>query len=203
MGSSVVICIPAFNEEKNIKRVVDASKIYGDVVVFNNNSKDNTEHIARKCGATIIPVIDQGYDCVIESISNFFRYSEYSKLIIVDGDGEVGLDYIEKSINLLDKYDAVIGSRPSIKRYGEKVICLLFKYLYKVDDIYCGFKCFTRIGINPKYVKKSFGTSIFNKGTSIFNQPVTLVTREDKSKLGDGLYLNYQLFISGIRGLFL
>lgn len=203
MGSSVAICIPAFNEEKNIKKVVDTAIYHGDVIVFNNNSKDNTEYIASNCGASIINVMDQGYDCVIESISNFFRHSKYSKLIIIDGDGEVGLDYIEQSINMLDVYDAVIGSRPSISRYGEKVVCFLFKNLYKVDDIYCGFKCFTQKGINPKYVKRSFGTSIFKKGASIFNQPITLVAREDKSKLGDGLYLNYQLFICGLRGLIL
>lgn len=203
MGSSVVVCIPAFNEELNIKKVVIACSSYGDVIVFDNNSNDKTANIASKFGATIMTVSDQGYDRVIDSIGKFFIHSKYTKLVIVDGDGEVGLDCISKSINKLDEYDAVIGSRMSISRFGERIVCRLFKYFHGVEDIYCGFKCFTKLGINTKYVKKSYGTSIFKKGAKIFNQPVIINARKDQSKLGNSLYLNYQLFIGGIRGLFL
>jgi glycosyltransferase involved in cell wall biosynthesis len=203
MGLSVVICIPAFNEDKNIQTVIDASKNYGDVVVFDNNSVDKTAYLALQAGAKVVPVMEQGYDSVIESISIFFRKSEYGKLVIIDGDGEVGLSYIKQSIILLDKYDAVIGVRPSIKRFAEKIVCSLFNTFYGVEDIYCGFKCFTKKGVNPCYVKKTFGTSVFNKGSSAYNQQVILSTRGDNSRLGDGFYLNYKLFIGGMRGLIL
>lgn len=203
MGSSVVVCIPAFNEELNIKKVVVACSGYGDVIVFDNNSNDKTANIAEKFGATIMTVPDQGYDQVIESIGKFFIQSKYTKLVIVDGDGEVGLDCILESINMLDNYDAVIGCRASIDRFGERIVCKLFKYFYGVEDIYCGFKCFTKLGVNRKYVKKSYGTSIFKKGATIFNQAVSINARKDQSKLGNGIYLNYQLFIGGVRGLFL
>ena len=76
MGLSVVICIPAFNEDKNIQTVIDASKNYGDVVVFDNNSVDKTAYLALQAGAKVVPVMEQGYDSVIESISIFFRKSE-------------------------------------------------------------------------------------------------------------------------------
>jgi len=36
------ILIPAINEGKNIARVVNDFKKYGEVVVCNNNSSDNT-----------------------------------------------------------------------------------------------------------------------------------------------------------------
>lgn len=203
MESSVAICIPAFNEEKNIQSVIDASSSFGEVIVFDNNSDDQTNFLAKQSGATVISVKEQGYDSVIESICIFFQKSQYKKLIIVDGDGEVGLGEIKKSIFLLNEYDAVIGVRPSIYRLAEKMVCSLFKTFYGVEDIYCGFKCFTKKGVNPSYVKNSFGTSIFKKKSSVFNQPVILSSREDDSRLGKGFYLNYKLLIGGIRGLIL
>jgi len=198
---SVVICIPAYNEEHNIQNVINASSHYGEVIVFDNNSSDQTTSLAILNGAKVLPVKEQGYDSVIESISVFFKKSKYNKLIIIDGDGEVGLSYIKQSISLLDNYDAVIGVRPSINRFGEKIVCSLFKNFYGVEDIYCGFKCFTKEGVNSNYTKKTFGTSIFKKRSSVFNLPVILSNREDNSRLGEGFYLNIKLLIEGIRGL--
>lgn len=201
MGSSVVICIPAFNEEKKIASVIDDVNHHGDVFVFDNNSTDKTVALSVKSGAKIVSVKNQGYDSVIESISYFFLHSNYTKLIIIDGDGEVGVNKIQESIQLLDKFDAVMGARSSIKRISEKIVCLLFSILFGVKDIYCGFKCFKKNGINPKYVSNTFGTSIFKKGASVFNQPVTIEYRDGDSRLGKGLSLSYRLLVGGIKGL--
>ena len=68
MGKSVLIAIPAFNEAENIKKVINAAKNFGHVVVFNNNSTDDTEKICLIDNIQINNVKDQGYENVVYSI---------------------------------------------------------------------------------------------------------------------------------------
>ena len=72
MERSVLITIPAYNEEANIKNVISSTKQFGDVVVFDNNSDDNTSKISLAEGAQTVLVKEQGYESVIFSILNFF-----------------------------------------------------------------------------------------------------------------------------------
>ena len=53
---NTVVIIPAYNEEKSIGRVVNdiPRKLVSEVIVVNNNSKDNTESVAKNAGAVVI-----------------------------------------------------------------------------------------------------------------------------------------------------
>ena len=63
---------------------------------------------------------------------------------------------------------------------------MLYKFFYKIDDIYCGFKCFTKNGINEHRKKGTFATSVVKKNASIKNIKV-MVNLRSQSKLGEGL----------------
>lgn len=201
MERSVLIAIPAFNEAASIKHVINSVIKHGDVYVFDNNSSDLTSKIAKENGASVYSVIDKGYENVVFSIVDYFEESNYIKLILIDGDGEVGLNKIEESINLLDKFDVVVGNRDQKKRIGEKIICYLFDYFFNIKDIYCGFKSFKKSGINKNRTKNTFATSVVNKKTKIFNMSVNVEKRLSSSKLGEGFSINFDLILSGIRGL--
>ena len=52
---SVMVGIPAYNEEKNIGWLVAAARKYADVVVVANDaSKDKTAEIAAEAGALVV-----------------------------------------------------------------------------------------------------------------------------------------------------
>lgn len=200
MEQPLLIALPAYNEEQNIAYTIENTFRHGDVIVFNNNSTDNTKNIAESLGCKVINVSDIGYESVIYSIVDFFIESNYKKLIILDGDGEVGLESIPEAIRQLNFYDAVVGQRNSINRMGEKIVCKLFDIRYSIKDIYCGFKCFNKKGISSKRSLNTFGTSIVNKDSSVYNLPLKIKPRNDVSKLGNSIKLNIKLLIYGIRG---
>ena len=200
MEKHILIALPAFNEEKRIEAVIKSTKQFGKVFVFNNNSTDKTKAISENSGASVINVKEKGYEAVIFNIIDFFESSSYSKLVIIDGDGEVGVNSIQSAVLLLNKFDAVVGNRNYKKRFGERFICRLFEYFYGIKDIYCGFKCFTKKGINQKRCRGTFATSILKKEAMSINLDVDVSLRDDKSKLGEGLAINLNLIFSGIKG---
>jgi glycosyltransferase involved in cell wall biosynthesis len=51
---NVMIIIPAFNEEKHVKDVVTTALKYGDVIVVDDGSSDNTIENARSTGVKVI-----------------------------------------------------------------------------------------------------------------------------------------------------
>lgn len=202
MGKSVLIAIPAFNEAENIKKVINAAKNFGHVVVFNNNSTDDTEKICLIDNIQINNVKDQGYENVVYSITNYFLNSNFNKLVIIDGDGEVGVDKIDEMIKLLDRYEIVVGKREVITRISEKIICFIHKTFFNVEDVFCGFKGFQRSGIASKLVKNTYSTSVFRKSSKKTSIPVKVYKRNGSSRLGSGIKLEMQLFLGGLRGLF-
>ena len=69
----LLIIIPALNEEKTIKKIIQKAKIFGDVLVVNDGSIDKTKNIAKKNGVSVISHnINLGYDQAINSGLEFF-----------------------------------------------------------------------------------------------------------------------------------
>ena len=65
----VSVIIPAYNEEKNIKTVIDLCKqneIVSEIIVVNNLSTDRTEEIARAEGAKVVCCNEQGKGYAME-----------------------------------------------------------------------------------------------------------------------------------------
>lgn len=67
----ITVIIPAYNEEKNIKEAIELLKKqdYGnfDIIVVDNNSKDNTNEIAKKTGVTVLLETKKGTNNALES----------------------------------------------------------------------------------------------------------------------------------------
>ena len=82
----VAVLIPCYNEAKTIKKVVEdfkkelpEAKIY----VYDNNSKDGTDKIAKEAGAIVKYETRQGKGNVIRTM---FREIDAECYIMVDGD---------------------------------------------------------------------------------------------------------------------
>ena len=61
--SKIAVLIPCYNEELTIEKVINDFKNElpdADIYVYDNNSKDNSNEIARKAGAIVRKEVLQG-----------------------------------------------------------------------------------------------------------------------------------------------
>ena len=82
----IAVLIPCYNESLTIEKVVkDYQQALpdSDIYVYDNNSTDNTDVIARKAGAIVRYEYRQGKGNVIRSM---FRDIEADCYLIIDGD---------------------------------------------------------------------------------------------------------------------
>ena len=115
------ILIPCYNESMTIKKVInDFQKALpdADIYVYDNNSTDGTDKIAKEEGAIVRYEYKQGKGNVVRSM---FRDIDADCYIMVDGDdtypAEAAIE-IEKLV-LEGKADMVIGDRLSSTYFTE------------------------------------------------------------------------------------
>ena len=116
---NIDVIIPAYNEEESIGKVVqDIPKEWvRDIVVCNNNSKDNTRAVAEGAGATVVDQPQPGYGSACLKGMEFIASKDELPDIIVFVDGDYS-DHPEQLPEVVkpiidDNVDMVIGSRVS------------------------------------------------------------------------------------------
>ncbi|WP_405306637.1 glycosyltransferase family 2 protein [Methanobrevibacter sp.] len=115
------ILIPCYNESATIEKVVSDFKKempHADIYVYDNNSTDGTDEIARNAGAIVKYEYKQGKGNVVRSM---FRDIDADCYIMVDGDdtypAKAAVEF-EKLI-LEKKADMIIGDRLSSNYFEE------------------------------------------------------------------------------------
>ena len=122
---NIYVIIPAYNEEKSIAKVINdiPKDIVAEIIVGNNNSKDNTALEAKNAGATVVHAPDSGYGNACLKGIEYLKNKANADDIIVFIDGDYS-DYPEEIVNIIapiknDSADLVIGSRATgIKEKG-------------------------------------------------------------------------------------
>jgi glycosyltransferase involved in cell wall biosynthesis len=111
------VIIPAFNEEKSIGAVLDdiPKALVRDIIVCNNNSKDNTGAVALAHGATVVFQPLQGYGNACLKGMEYIARKEVKPNIVVFLDADYS-DHPEEMLKLIAPItegvaDLVIGSR--------------------------------------------------------------------------------------------
>lgn len=157
MNSKIAVLIPCYNEAKTIEKVVkDYKKALpeADIYVYDNNSTDGTDEIARKAGAIVKYEYRQGKGNVIRSM---FRQINADCYLMVDGDDTYPADDARKMCDLVleGKADMVIGDRLSstyfsenkraFHNFGNRIVRLLINKLFnnKIKDIMTGYRAFS------------------------------------------------------------
>lgn len=156
---NTAVLIPCYNEAKTIKKVVEDFKRempYAQIYVYDNNSTDGTDTIAREAGATVRYEYRQGKGNVVRSM---FRDIDADCYIMVDGDDTYDASFgpvLEKEI-LEGKADMAVGDRLSSTYFTEnkrafhnfgnvlvrKLINLLFQS--RLNDIMTGARAFNKM----------------------------------------------------------
>jgi len=111
----VAIGIPAFNEEKNITKIITLlQRKFDTIIVCNDGSKDLTGEIAEKMGVVVINhKKNLGYGGSIRSLFLKAKEMGLEALITFDGDGQHRIEDIDVVLEKIKNNDAdiVIGSR--------------------------------------------------------------------------------------------
>ena len=157
---SVLIIIPAYNEEKSILNVVSNIKKVKtnnyliDYIIINDGSSDNTKKV---CLDNMLNFIDLpcnlGIGGAVQTGYKYAYYKNYDIAIQIDGDNQHNPSYIT---NLCDEinngYDLVIGSRfvenlskfksSFLRRVGINFLSNLIKICtgVKIYDVTSGFR---------------------------------------------------------------
>ena len=144
------IIIPAYNEEKTIRKVVQESSLYGNVIVINDGSNDNTLSILQKLDCKIITnKRNLGYDL---SLNKGFLYcinQNYDYILTIDADDQHKSSDLERLIIYLNSnFKVVIGSRLKYQRFSEYIFSFFSSIFFNVKDPLCGLK-----GYNAKAAK--------------------------------------------------
>lgn len=121
MKEKILLIIPAYNEEKIIKKTYDKIVKYNkenktkyDVIVINDGSKDQTEKILLENNIPHIQLIHNlGIGGAVQTGYKYALENDYDIAIQYDGDGQHNVEYIKDIIKpIVDKKaDLVIGSR--------------------------------------------------------------------------------------------
>lgn len=112
-----LIIIPAYNEQDNIKRVVDnLEENYPqfDYIVVNDGSRDETAKICRDNGYNLIDLpVNLGLAGGFQTGLKYAYRNDYDAAIQFDADGQHLPEYIQPMIDEMEKtgVDIVIGSR--------------------------------------------------------------------------------------------
>lgn len=153
----VAVLIPCYNEAKTIKKVVeDFKKELPDakIYVYDNNSKDGTDEIARKAGAIVKYETRQGKGNVIRTM---FREIDAECYIMVDGDDTYPAESAKEMVQavLEENVDMVVGDRLSSTYFkenkrpfhnvGNVTVRALINRIYKSDirDVMTGLRAFS------------------------------------------------------------
>lgn len=151
------VLIPCYNEEKTIEKVIhDWKRELPEAViyVYNNNSKDRTEEIARRAGAVVRREYAQGKGNVIRRM---FREIDAQCYIMEDGDDTYPAEYGRQMVNevLEHQVDMVVGDRLSstyfmenkrlFHNFGNTMVRSTINRLFKSDirDIMTGYRAFS------------------------------------------------------------
>ena len=156
--SRIAVLIPCYNESQTIAKVVAdyrAALPQADIYVYDNNSTDGTDEIARAAGAIVRYERRQGKGNVIRTM---FREIDADCYVITDGDdtypAEDAPKLVERVLNR--NADMVIGDRLSSTYFSEnkrlfhnsgnvlvrKLVNMIFSG--RVTDIMTGCRAFSR-----------------------------------------------------------
>lgn len=158
--AKILVCIPAYNEEKNIANIVRKARNHADeVIVCNDGSSDNTAKFAIQEGASVINhPKNYGYGKTIRTLFQKALERKADIIVTLDSDGQHDPEQIPNIVEpiLKNRFDIVIGSRfmhyndkmkvPFYRSVGIKAITKITnRGSYKnLTDAQSGFRAYNR-----------------------------------------------------------
>jgi glycosyltransferase involved in cell wall biosynthesis len=156
-----IAIVPAFNEERNIARVIGELGVFDpelDVVVVSDGSVDGTADAAAAAGAHVVRLpFNLGIGGAVQTGFQYARDNGYDLVVRCDGDGQHVPGELTKVIApvLAGEADIAIGSRfvgsdgsrsSASRRVGIRLLALIVSMIarQRVTDTTSGFQALNR-----------------------------------------------------------
>lgn len=153
----IAVLVPCYNEGSTIEKVVtDFRKALPDatIYVYDNNSTDHTDEIAKKTGAVVRYEFQQGKGNVIRRM---FAEVDAECYVMVDGDDTYPAEAAAEMVKLVleKKADMVVGDRLSstyfeenkrpFHNFGNAIVRRTINMLFhnNIKDIMTGYRAFS------------------------------------------------------------
>ncbi len=190
-----IACIPTFNEEGVIEKVIEKTLHHVDkVIVCDDGSSDNTAQKAKDAGAHVIKhEKNLGKGAAMKTLFEYVKKSQADIIITIDGDGQFLPEEIPQLIIpiLEKKADIVIGYRfedneemPAYRKFGNKMLDKMTNLATDLPfrDTQSGFRAYTKNAIEQiEFITNGFGAdseilvSASKKGLKISERKVTVL----------------------------
>lgn len=158
----ITILMPCLNEAQTLEqcigraqKLLDDSRLDGEILVADNGSTDGSREIARRLGARVVECHERGYGAALRF---GIEHSAGKFILIGDSDDSYHFDEALPLVQKLQKgYDVCMGTRlkgtvmpgamPFLNRYlGNPALSLIGRLLFRTDisDFHCGMRAFRR-----------------------------------------------------------
>lgn len=199
----IIICIPAFNEEKSIGNIVSRSKMYGSqILVCDDGSKDQTSSEASRNGAIVTThPCNMGKGAALKSLLQEVSKFHPDVIVTLDADGQHDPSDIPILTTpvLYDKADVVVGCRfnrgnriPSYRRLGNALLSRMTNWSAgtNIRDTQSGFRAYSsRVVPSISITEKGMGVdseiliNLAKKGFRIEERDISVSYGGDTSTL--------------------
>ncbi len=209
-----LVIIPAYNEEKNIVRVVDElTEHYSqyDYVIINDGSGDDTAKVCREHKYEMIDLpVNLGLAGAFQTGLKYAYIKKYDCAVQFDADGQHRPEYIHGMMEKIQEgYDIVIGSRfveekkpKNLRMLGSFLISTAMRMTTgcKIKDPTSGMRMFSKKMIREFALGLNYGPEpdtisfLLKQGATITEVQANMEERiEGESYLNLGRSVNYML----------
>jgi glycosyltransferase involved in cell wall biosynthesis len=175
-GKMVSVVFPAYNEAEGIAQAVRdfaAFSAVDEVVVVDNNSKDDTAQLAAEAGARVVQEPRQGYGFALRR-GLAEAHGEY--IVMSEPDGTFIAQDMLKLLSYADEFDMVLGTRTTREliwrqanmgwflRVGNVAVAKLLQVLFggpSLSDVGCTFRLVRRETVEWLLPQLTVGSSHF------------------------------------------
>jgi glycosyltransferase involved in cell wall biosynthesis len=211
-----VVCIPAFNEERTIGKVVLLAQKHSDqVVVCDDGSEDMTGDLAEKLGARVIRHLhNMGKGEAMRTLFSACRDIGADIMITLDGDNQHDPNEIPVLVAPItnDQADVVIGARfsdknkdiPSYRKAGNKLLNVAT--MKGISDTQSGFRAYNRKAIEairPSEMGMGVDSEILmdasKQGLRLVEVPITVRYGIGKTSTHNPIYHTMDVLISAVK----
>jgi glycosyltransferase involved in cell wall biosynthesis len=224
-----IAIVPAFNEERNIGRVIEELRAFDpgfDVVVVSDGSVDRTAEVAAEHGAHVIQLpFNLGIGGAVQTGFRYAWEGHYELAVRIDGDGQHDPAQLSRVLEplLAGEADIVVGSRftgdagyrsSATRRVGIRILAWVVSAIarQRVTDTTSGFQALDRRAIRlfardypHDYPEVEGMVMVIRHRLRLAEVPVTMRAREHgRSSIGaaGSVYYMVKVLLALFVGLF-
>jgi len=218
--TKIICVIPAWNEAKNITKVIgDVKPLVNEVVVIDDCSQDDTAALAKAAGATVLRhPINRGQGASLQTGNDYALKNGADIIIHFDADDQFLAAEIKEMVAPIinGQADIVFGSRflgknsnfPFAKKYLIMPLAKIFTRLFlgiKLSDPQNGFRALShqaaeaiRIDNREMAHASEIQAKAFEQKFRISEVPITVIYHDFGQKLSGGFKVAKDLLIHRI-----